>query len=205
MSFVESNDGTRIRYRVEGRKGGEPVLLIQGLGVDSRGWLLQRVALACTYRVLSVDNRGTGGSEKPVGPYDLEQLALDALAVLDAEGIDSAHMVGASMGGIIAQIIAVRHPSRVRSLVLACTGCHHQRWRRELLDEWAALAQAQGMRSFARTNLRWLVGPRSLRRFAPALGVLTPLAMSAPMHAFVAQVHAILDMDDGLRALLPTV
>jgi len=205
MSFVESNDGTRIHYRAEGRRRGEPVLLIQGLGVDGRGWLPQRLALWSRYRVITIDNRGTGRSDKPVGPYDLEQLARDAIAVLDAEDIDRAHIVGASMGGIIAQIIAVRHPERVRSLVLSCTGCHHQAWRRELLEEWSALAQAQGMRRFARANLRWLVGPRSLRRFAPALGVLGPLAMSAPTHAFVAQVNAILDMDDNLRTLLPTI
>jgi pimeloyl-ACP methyl ester carboxylesterase len=61
------------------------------------------------------------------------------------------------------------------------------------------------MRAFAARNLRWLVGPRSLRRFWPAFGALTPIAISAPTHSFVAQVHAILDMDDSVRALLPTV
>src|SRR6476619_5525453 len=61
------------------------------------------------------------------------------------------------------------------------------------------------MRAFAARNLRWLIGSRSLRRFWPAFGVLTPIAISAPVHSFVSQVHAILDMDDGLRVLLPTV
>jgi 3-oxoadipate enol-lactonase len=109
------------------------------------------------------------------------------------------------MGGVLAQIMAVRYPERVRSLVLACTACRHLGWRRELLEDWAALAQARGMRAFAAENMRWLVGPRALRRFWPAFGVLTPMAISAPSHSFVAQVNAILDMDDSVRDLLHTV
>jgi len=179
--------------------------MIQGLGADSRGWGMQRWAIGRHHRVIVFDNRGVGRSDKPAGDYDLTQMAEDALAVLDAAGYESAHVMGASMGGVIAQIIAVNHPHRVRSLILACTACRHLPWRRELLEDWAATAQAHGMRAFGSRNLRWLVGPRSLRRFWPAFGVLTPIAMSAPEHAFVSQVHAILDMDDGLRVLLPTV
>jgi 3-oxoadipate enol-lactonase len=88
---------------------------------------------------------------------------------------------------------------------LACTACRHLGWRRELLEDWAALAQGQGMRVFANRSMRWLVGPRSLRRFWPAFGALTPLAISAPTHAFVGQVNAILDQDDSVRELLHTV
>lgn len=205
MPHATTADDTRIHYDVFGRRDGEPLLMIQGLGTDSRGWIMQRRALGRLYRCIVVDNRGVGRSDKPVGPYDLEVMAEDALAALTDAGFDSAHVMGASMGGIIGQIIAVRHPERVTSLVLACTACRHHQWRRELLEEWAATAQAQGMRAFATQNLRWFVGPRSLRRFAPGLAVLTPLAMSAPVHPFVAQVHAILDMDDSLRDLLPII
>src|SRR5581483_4932921 len=205
MPYAIAADGARLHYEVFGPRHGEPVLMIQGLGADARGWLLQRRAIGRRYRGIVFDNRGTGRSSKPVGAYDLEQMAADAVAVLDAAGFERAHVMGASMGGVIAQVIAVRHPERVLSLVLACTACRHLAWRRELLEDWAAIAQAQGMRAFAAQNLRWLVGSRSLRRFWPAFGALTPLSISAPTHAFVAQVHAILDMDDSLRALLPTV
>jgi 3-oxoadipate enol-lactonase len=205
VPYATTDDGIRIRYDTFGRRRSEPVLMIQGLGADSRGWFAQRAAIGLRYRGITFDNRGVGRSGKPVGSYDLEQMAADAVAVLDAAGVESAHVMGASMGGVIAQIMAVRNPERVRSLVLACTACRHLGWRRELLEDWAATAQAQGMRVFANRSMRWLVGPRSLRRFWPAFGALTPLAMSAPTHSFVSQVNAILDMDDSLRELLHTV
>lgn len=198
MPHAVAGDGAVIHYRVRGRSGGEPLLCIQGLGTDSRGWIAQR-ALGRRYRLILVDNRGTGRSSKPSGPYRLETMAADTVAVLDHLGESSVHVMGASMGGIIAQVLAVTHPDRVRSLVLACTACRHQPWRRELLESWIGVAETHGMRAFATRNLRWLVGPRSLRRFAPAFGVLTPIAMSAPTHAFVAQVQAILAIDDSLR------
>jgi 3-oxoadipate enol-lactonase len=205
MPYAITEDGIRLHYDTFGRRHAEPVLMIQGLGADSRGWILQRAAIGRRYRGIVFDNRGVGRSDKPAGPYDLEQMATDAVAVLDAAGYESAHVIGASMGGVIAQIMAVRYPERVRSLVLACTACRHLAWRRELLEDWAALAQAQGMRVFANESMRWLVGPRALRRFWPAFGALTPLAISAPTHAFVSQVNAILDQDDSVRELLHTV
>jgi 3-oxoadipate enol-lactonase len=109
------------------------------------------------------------------------------------------------MGGVIAQILAVRHPERVRSLVLACTACRHLPWRRELLTDWADLALAQGMGAFARHNLKWLIGSRSRRRFALPFNVLGPLALNVPPQSFAAQVEAILAMDDAMADELATV
>lgn len=200
MSLVQTSDGIRLRYEVAGRRDGQPLLMIQGLGTDSRGWVAQRrhfVRLG--YRVITFDNRGVGRSDKPFGSYDLERMAIDAIEVLDAAGVGSAHVMGASMGGIVAQVLGVRHTDRVRSLVLACTACRHQPWRRELLVEWLELARDRGMRTFAAQNLRWLIGSRSLRRFWPAFNALSSVFMSAPQHAFVAQVRAILAMDDAMR------
>ena len=204
MPVARAADGTRIAYELAGRRDGEPLLMIQGLGADARGWIFQKRALS-RFRLILVDNRGVGSSERPEGPYDLEVMAADAIAVLDHAGYGSAHVMGASMGGIIAQIIGVRHADRTRSLVLACTACHHFTWRKDLLKEWAEQAQGQGMREFVRRNLRWLVGPRSLRRLAPALAVLGPLAFSVPVSSFVAQVDAILAVEDSLRDELSTI
>jgi 3-oxoadipate enol-lactonase len=205
MPYVHTSDEIRLRYDVSGPVGGEPLLMVQGLGADSRGWMIQRRHFARRYRVVTFDNRGVGRSDKPVDGYSMERMALDAVEVLDDAGIGAAHVMGASMGGILAQVMAVRHPERVRSLVLACTAARHHPWRRELLAEWADLVEARGMGAFAGANMRWLVGPRSLRRFWPAFNALSPVFMSAPAHSFIGQVRAILDTDDSMRLLLPTI
>jgi pimeloyl-ACP methyl ester carboxylesterase len=199
MPFTTAADGTRIAYEDLGPRGGPPLLMIQGLGADRRAWLLQLAALSRRYRCLVVDNRGVGRSGRPDGPYDLEVMAADAVAVLDAEGVASAHVMGASMGGVIAQIIGVRHPHRVRSLVLACTACHHQPWRRELLESWAQAARSGGMGAVTGRALRWLVGPRARRRFSLAAQVLGSRLLGVEPRCFVAQVEAILAASDEVR------
>lgn len=199
MAFTRASDGTRLHYEVFGRKDGEPVLMIQGLGADKNGWNLQRLALARRYRTIAFDNRGAGRSDKPFGAYSLEQMAQDAMTVLDAAGYESAHVIGASMGGAISQIVALEHRERVRSLMLCCTACRNHPWRRELLEEWASVANERGMGHLSRHAARWLIGPRSLRRVSPALGWLGPLASLRASHSFVAQVRAILDGDEDAR------
>lgn len=199
MAEVIVDDGVEIHYDVWGRRDGRAVLMIQGLGTDSRGWALQRMALGRRYRCYALDNRGVGRSARPPGPYSLERMALDALSVLDNEQVTRAHVIGASMGGVIAQFLAVLHPERVRSLVLACTACQHHEWRRELLAEWAEAVQEHGMSALADDGLQWLVGPRLRRRFGVWLNLLARILLQQPPEQFVAQVHAILDASDELR------
>jgi len=205
MKTIRAGDGTTIAYDASGRADGSPVLLLQGLGVDARGWALQRLALGRRHRLLAVDNRGVGGSAAAPQPFSLEQMADDAVRVLDAAGVAEAHVVGASMGGVLAQLVAVLHPDRVRSLVLACTACRHHEWRRELLASWAADVRAGGMGALAGDGLRWLVGPRVHRRFGVWLNLMARLLAQAPPDSFAAQVQAILDAPDELRFELATV
>jgi len=120
MAFVE-NQGARIYWDEQGQ--GEPILLIMGLGWPATMWYRTRPALNARYRTVAFDNRGAGRSDVPSGPYAIATMAADAAAVLDAAGIKSAHLLGASMGGMIAQEFALRYNDRVRSLVLACTAC----------------------------------------------------------------------------------
>lgn len=197
MPYVRSTDGIRIHYEVLGRKSSPAVLMIQGLGADKHGWDMQRIPLARHYRVIAFDNRGAGRSDKPHGTYSLEQMATDAMTVLDAVGAEHAHVVGASMGGAISQIIALRWPYRVRSLTLACTAGRNHPWRRELITNWARVATEQGMNEMTRQAARWVIGPRSFRRLWPAFGWLGPLALNRPAHAFIGQVRAILAHDDA--------
>ncbi|MEL7210401.1 MAG: alpha/beta fold hydrolase, partial [Actinomycetota bacterium] len=196
MPFTLAADGTRLAYGIHGPEDGEPMVLIQGLGADRRGWARQRRALGSRYRLMLPDNRGVGLSDQPPGPYDLGQMADDVIACMDDAGIEKAHIMGASMGGIISQIIGVLHPERTRSLTLACTACHNHPWRRELLEGWAEEVAENGMRQFAAKKSKWLVGPRSLRRFWPVLGLFGGLAINVQPRSFVAQVEDVLAADD---------
>lgn len=208
MSFIRGSDGTRIHYRITGRPNGAPILFIQGLGADKNGWNLQRLATAPRYRGIALDNRGAGRSDKPHGPYSLEQMADDAIAVLDDAGEETAHVVGASMGGAISQIVAVKYPERTRSLTLACTAGRNHPWREELLAGWRDAALERGIGSMGHDAARFMIGPRSFRRLFPAIGWLGPLALGRPSHAFAAQCDAILaagDQHQELIDLLPTI
>jgi 3-oxoadipate enol-lactonase len=200
MPEVIAEDGIEIAYDRWGRREGPPVLLIQGLGMDSRGWALQRMALGRRYRCFAPDNRGVGRTGAVPGPYSLDQMARDAVAVLDAEGVSRAHVIGASMGGVIAQIIGVLHPERTRSLVVACTSCRHHPWRRELLQEWAdAVLERGSTAALGDDGLRWLVGPRLRKRFGMWLNILARILLHADPKGFARQVQAILDAPDALR------
>ena len=100
---------------------GAAVLLVHAIGCDHRMWDGLGTALAPRFRVIRMDVRGHGRSAVTPGPYTLDQLADDARELLDSLEIDKAHWVGLSMGGMIGQAFALRHPARLRKLVLANT------------------------------------------------------------------------------------
>jgi 3-oxoadipate enol-lactonase len=118
MSFAV-NDGVRIYWRETG--SGEPLLLIMGLGYPSEMWHHVEGNLAEHFRVILFDNRGIGRSSSSPGPHLIPDLAADAAAVLDAAGVEAAHVFGMSLGGFIAQEFVLRYPHRTRALVLGCT------------------------------------------------------------------------------------
>lgn len=111
--------GCDLTYCVSGN--GPPVVLIQGAGVQGGGWAPQIAALSSRYSCLYFDNRGIGLSQPNSSRISVEQMAADTLALMDAEGWKSAHIVGHSLGGLIALHIALTHRERVRSLALLCT------------------------------------------------------------------------------------
>ena len=196
MPYVTADDGVRLHYDDWGAADAPAVLMIQGLGADKHGWDFQRYALIGRYRVIAFDNRGAGKSDKPPGPHTLERMAEDALVVLDACGVDKAHVIGASMGGVIAQMLFGKRPEAVRSLVLACTTCRNHPWRVELLTKWKEIALAKGMNRLAHEAARWVIGPRSFRRFLPMFGWLGPVAMGRHPQGFAAQIDGILAADE---------
>lgn len=116
---VTTNQGAKIYWDEQG--SGDPLLLIMGLGYPSNAWYRTRPALSKKYKTIALDNRGVGQSDMPAGPYPIPLMASDAAAVLDAAGVERAHVFGISMGGMIAQEFALQYPKQVRSLVLGCT------------------------------------------------------------------------------------
>src|SRR5579864_7024059 len=118
MAFLE-NQGAKIYWDEQGK--GDPILLIMGLGYPSYLWHRMRPVLNQRYRTIALDNRGSGQSDTPAGPYSIALMASDAAAALDAAGVQSAHVFGLSMGGMIAQEFTLQYPTRVRSLILGCT------------------------------------------------------------------------------------
>jgi len=114
-----ANQNVRIFWDEQG--SGSPVLLIMGLTFTHQMWFRVLPDLVRRHRVIVFDNRGVGCSDVPAGPYFIGDMARDAVAVMDAAGVSSAQVIGASMGGMIAQELALRFPERVDSLLLGCT------------------------------------------------------------------------------------
>jgi pimeloyl-ACP methyl ester carboxylesterase len=122
-SRYASNGKLRIAYELQGtmHRRRPWLVLIQGMGFDRSGWEPVLPALRRRFRLVVVDNRGTGRSGRPDGSFAVADMASDVVAVLDAAGIGRAHVLGASLGGMVAQELAISWPERIGRLVLACT------------------------------------------------------------------------------------
>ncbi|HEX4166412.1 MAG TPA: alpha/beta fold hydrolase [Bryobacteraceae bacterium] len=131
-------DGAKLYWEEHG--SGPPVLLIMGLSFTHEMWYRILPTLARRCRVIVFDNRGVGLSDVPKGPYSIRQMARDAATVLDAAGVSAAHVIGASMGGMIAQELALLFPRRVSSLLLACTS------HGGLLARWPKFVRPKGLK-----------------------------------------------------------
>jgi 3-oxoadipate enol-lactonase len=112
-------NGININYKVQGH--GEPVILISGYAADQTGYIFQTRAFKKYYRVVTFDNRGVGKTDEPRAAYSVKMMADDTVGLMDYLGIEKSHILGVSMGGAIAQVLAVNYPERVNKLILAST------------------------------------------------------------------------------------
>jgi pimeloyl-ACP methyl ester carboxylesterase len=189
MSIAHCN-GINLHYEVAG--SGYPVILIQGLGGDGASWAFQRDALAQSFRVVTFDNRGVGKSDKPEGTYTTELMAADTVALLDHLGIDHAFIMGASMGGMIAQEIALRWPQRVRGLNLICTYSEVDPYCVRWFDVQRYLAEYGSKEFRVRQSSLWLFHPQFFEQQPDEIVRIerSLIDNAQPLHAYLAQWEA---------------
>jgi 3-oxoadipate enol-lactonase len=187
---------------VEGPEGGPIVVLSPSLGSDLRMWNTQASALAeAGYRVVRYDHRGHGKSPAPAGPYTLDELGADALALLDRLGADRVQWVGLSLGGMVGMWLATQAPERLGRLVLCCTSA--KLGPREMWDDRIATVRAGGMATQAGpATQRWLTdGFRAANPDAVAL--TEDMITTTPDEGYIACCVAVRDMDltNGLPSI----
>lgn len=143
MPKTRVND-IELYYEIHG--AGDPLVLIAGLGYGRWSWFKQVPAFSQKYQVIVFDNRGVGGSDKPDAEYSIKMLADDTAALLKNLGLTRAHILGASMGGFIAQQLAVDYPAVVRSLILCCTCFGGKNSVPASVNTWKTLLDVEGLR-----------------------------------------------------------
>jgi pimeloyl-ACP methyl ester carboxylesterase len=146
-------------------------------------WWLQVAAFARRYRVIVPDNRGVGRTEKPAGEYSTAQMADDTASLLSALGIARAHILGMSMGGAIAQQMALRHPAMVDHLILACTFCETSPYGLEIMAVWRLVAERAGIDALSRLLLLQSVTPRFYANHPDRVTKLGEFFMAYPQPA----------------------
>lgn len=192
----------QLHYEIEGE--GPPILLLCGLGWGAWSWYRQRPVLAREFRVIALENRGVGESDAPPGPCTIEQMADDARALLDHLDIARASIVGVSMGGFIAQEIALQHPSRVVALVLCNTAFGGPRALAPSREVITALKR-EAAEGWSASAIRARMGLRLSREFIEANPALVDelveqrRACGTAPHAWAAQLEAALSFASETR------
>lgn len=183
MPAIESN-GIMVNYRWQGKEDGPVLVLVNGLLTDLSSWAGHLDAYTDTFRVLTYDCRGQGGSDKPVeGPYLPEQHTADLKGLLDGLGLEKVALLGVSNGGLIAMRFAARYPERVTALVLANTYGRADVALQVKLQSWLSAMEAGGSAVRFDVSLAWIWGASFLNRSYEALKPWREKGSAIPAHA----------------------
>jgi 3-oxoadipate enol-lactonase len=201
-------NGINVNYTLDGPAGAPVVTLSHSLAADLTMWDPQMKALTARYRVLRYDTRGHGGTDSPVGPYTLEQLAEDARALLEALGITRTHWIGLSMGGMIGQTLALSSPGLFLSLGLCDTSSRIPAEAKPVWQERIKTAETQGMEPIVEPTIgRWFTAPFREQRKDVIDPVRQRIRTTNPRgYAGCCAAISQLDLTDKLPAItLPTL
>ena len=190
-------------YEVHGE--GTPLVHIGGLAGDARTWEKQIKHLSRFFKLLAFDNRGTGRSECPDVPYSTKLFAKDTIGLMDAVGIGKAHVLGISMGGAIAQEIALTYPERVLSLIINCSFAKMDRYGARTLENIMGVYKAQGPHEAARHFVLYFYTLAYFNTHKEAIDEKERNLGDAkrPAHAFIKSTMACLEHD--ARERLPRI
>lgn len=201
MESVTLDDGVRLTYRIDGPTGAPVLVLVNSVGTDMRMWRPQIAALRGRYRVVRHDARGHGRSDAPAGPYSIDRLGLDLLALLDHLHISSAALCGISLGGLIVQWLAARHPERVERAILANTAA-----RIGTVEGWNARIDAVrggGMAAVRETVLARFFSASFRATHAEEIRAIREMVEAIDPIGYIGACAALRDAD--LRASLPAI
>lgn len=184
-----------VYYDLEGISGAPVVMCSHSLAANRELWMRQLPDLSRQYQVLRYDIRGHGQSSAPEEPYSMEQLAEDAVKLLDRLEIPAVHFMGLSLGGMIGQILAAEHPQRVKGLVLCDTACRVDPELKPVWEERIQTARSQGMDALVQPTLeRWL--SHEFRRHEPEVtSQVEKMIRETPVAGFAGCCRAISEFD----------
>ncbi len=194
--------GVGIAYRLDGDPNGPPMVLLNSAGCDLRMWDPHVPSLGERFRLVRADARGHGGSDAPPPPYTLDRFGADVIAVLDALEIQRAHIVGASLGGLVALWIAVHHPGRVERAVFSGTAARigtPEAW-----QERADAVRAGGMEAVTELVMSRFFSVAFRRDHPDVVGWFADVLRVQPRHGYEATCLALRDGDlrDDVGAIL---
>lgn len=163
-------NGLHLHYESQG--SGPALVLLSGLGGDHRSFSLAMKGLANEYRAIALDNRDAGSSDRTAAAYTTADMARDVLGLLGSLGIAKAHLVGHSLGGLVAQQVALMEPKCVNKLILVSTFTGEDPWRRAILESWTLLRERTTPAEFTRATLPYLVAAKFFRGPAQVEGLV---------------------------------